>query len=186
MAIGGKSIAGLLLSIGSAQAIIAIIIAQSLYPKYSALQYLSDLGVGSTAPIFNISLIVLGITSIASAYFIKKSLKISLFPILLAGFGIFAAGVGLFPETTGLPHVIFALLTFTDGAALAILSSRIVKSPAGYFFMALGVISLASLALGLTGHQFGLGVGGIERIVAYPLFIWAICFGGYLLAGREK
>jgi hypothetical protein len=31
-----------------------------------------------------------------------------------------------------------------------------------------------------------LGLGGIERFVAYPVVLWLLAFGGYLLAGPAE
>lgn len=187
MALGKKGLAGLLISAASAQAILAITIAQSLYPGYSVLQALSDLGVGVTAPIFNVSLVILGVLFIASAYYIKKSFGNIYFALLQAVVGIAAAGVGLFPETTGLPHDLFAITAFLIGSIIVMLSSRLVKGQIGYFFIVLGIISLASLLFGLLSKNYlGLGFGGMERLVFYPLVIWGLLFGGYLLAAPEK
>jgi hypothetical membrane protein len=33
-----------------------------------------------------------------------------------------------------------------------------------------------------SGHDLGLGVGGMERMVVYPIVIWLIMLGGYLMA----
>lgn len=53
--------------------------------------------------------------------------------------------------------------------------------------MALGVISLGSLAFGIFGTGTKvfeeLGDGGVERWVAYPIILWMVTYGGYL-AGR--
>jgi hypothetical protein len=32
----------------------------------------------------------------------------------------------------------------------------------------------------------GLGVGGMERMIVYPILIWMIGFGGFLSAFSEK
>jgi hypothetical protein len=50
----------------------------------------------------------------------------------------------------------------------------------------LGVGSL--VALGLYGSKvyLGLGGGGMERMIAYPVLAWGIGFGGALLGGNVK
>ncbi len=55
-------ISGLVLFAGAAQFFLLVLIAEALYPHYSvANNYISDLGVGSTAYIFNTSIVLLGI-----------------------------------------------------------------------------------------------------------------------------
>jgi hypothetical protein len=54
----------------------------------------------------------------------------------------------------------------------------------------LGAIALATLGsyilLGDGSPLAGLGIGGLERWVAYPIVIWVIAFGGYLSAWPER
>lgn len=69
-------IAGALIFVGAVQFILCMIMAECLYPKYSVSEnYISDLGVGATAPIFNISVFLLGATVAASAYFLKRMVQ---------------------------------------------------------------------------------------------------------------
>jgi hypothetical protein len=51
----------------------------------------------------------------------------------------------------------------------------------------LGVISLSFLILGifLPAVNMTLGRGGAERIVAYPVLIWVVAFGGYLMGSSN-
>jgi hypothetical protein len=51
----------------------------------------------------------------------------------------------------------------------------------------LGSIALIALALSIFGGNDSLfmqafGVGGMERLVAYPIVMWLIALGGYLIA----
>lgn len=178
-------VAGSLLLLGSAQVILAIIIAESLYPGYSVHQALSDLGVGSTAVIFNTSVIILGLTYVLAAYSMLDTIKSKPFLAALAVSGLAVIGVGLFPENTGLPHAIFALITFLVGAATVLLSSRVVKGLLSYMFIVLGAVSFAAIILGISAHYLGLGFGGMERIATYPIFIWSIAFGSYILSSAS-
>src|SRR5947199_267685 len=45
----------------------------------------------------------------------------------------------------------------------------------------LGVRSLAALGLFISNNFLGLGNGGMERMIVYPVLTWGIGFGGYLL-----
>jgi hypothetical membrane protein len=67
-----KKIAGLLLFIGGIQCVLGIIIAETLYPDYSTSEnWISDLGVGPSALIFNSSIFLLGVLGVAATYFIQ-------------------------------------------------------------------------------------------------------------------
>ncbi|HEY6410120.1 MAG TPA: hypothetical protein VIY29_21910 [Ktedonobacteraceae bacterium] len=35
----------------------------------------------------------------------------------------------------------------------------------------------------MSSDRIGLGFGGIERMVVYPIVIWEIAFGAYLMSG---
>ncbi len=102
--------------------------------------------------------------------------------IMIAIVGIAAFGVGAFPETTGIPHYTFALIAFGGGALTAINSARMVRGNLRYLVVVLGLISLLALFTGVVLQTtLGFGHGGLERVVAYPVFLWALIFGGYLL-----
>jgi hypothetical membrane protein len=47
-------------------------------------------------------------------------------------------------------------------------------------------MSLLALILFIGNIYFGLGVGGMERMIVYPILIWMIGFGSYLVAFPEK
>ncbi|MGB9659566.1 MAG: hypothetical protein ACPLY9_03475 [Nitrososphaerales archaeon] len=84
----------------------------------------------------------------------------------LAGLG--AIGVGFFPETTGMMHVISAFTAFSFGGLSAIVSYKIQKPPLSYFSVLLGVLSLVALTIYGSGTFLGLGKGGMERMIVYP------------------
>lgn len=186
--------AGTLLLVGLAQFILLLQISEDLYPNYSTSQnYISDLGatckfpsgicnvVQPSAFIFNGSLIVLGILVVISAYCIQRAFGQKLFSIfvLLAGFGVM--GVGLFPETTGMIHVIVAFVSFIFMGLAALISYRILQSPLNYVSIVLGGLTLINLILFATGNNLGLGVGGMERMIVYPVLIWGLLFAGFLI-----
>ena len=194
MTYSSQRLAGTLLLVGLAQFILLLQISEHLYPNYSTSQnYISDLGatckfpsgtctvVQPSATIFNSSLIVLGILVVISAYFLQKAFGQKVFSILvlLAGFG--ATGVGLFPETTGIIHLTFAFITFIFMGLAAIMSYRILQSPLNYVSIILGVLSLMDLILFVTGTNLGLGVGGMERMIMYPVLVWGLAFAGFLI-----
>lgn len=181
-----RTSAGLLFLMGSAQFLLAMLIGEGMRSAYSiSTNAISDLGVGSTALLFNASVIVLGLLILAAAYLyhpVDRKMWITV-PFALAGLG--PIGVGLFPETTGLPHGIFALISFFFGGLLAILVSTQVRPPFRYLSILLGVVGLVALVLFVTNVDLGIGFGGMERMIAYPILFWGLAFGGYLMASPE-
>jgi hypothetical membrane protein len=187
MKIQGNRLAGILIAFGMVQFMMLMLLAEILYPHYSvSTNYISDLGVGSTAILFNTSIMLLGVLLILAAYVSKETLKSRSMWILIAIVGVAAFGVGAFPETTGIPHYTFALIAFGGGAITAINSARILKGLIRPLVVLLGVISLAALIIAVVFHTtLGLGNGGMERMIAYPVFLWTLLFGGYLLGDKS-
>jgi len=168
-----------LLALGSLQFIVAMLVAEQLYPGYSPLHnYISDLGSlkAPTAPLFNTSVILLGALGLLAVFLLRQELgRAGAWLLGLASLG--AMGVGLFPEDYGLSHSISALIAFLFGA-LAVIAIGIrrggVFKPLG---IALGAISLVALALFIPRVNTPLGIGGIERLVAYPVLLFLIIYG---------
>jgi len=189
-----SKIAGTLLLVGGVQFVIALIIAEAIYPNYSvSANYISDLGVWSkpSAAIFNPSIILFGSTVLASSYFIKKQFKLGKIAYLLALSGAGSLSVGIFPENTflvnGIPviHSISALIAFVIGGVSAVAAYKYTKSPFKIISVILGAATLTAAVLFFTTRDYGylgLGVGGMERMMAYPTLIWIISLGGYLLS----
>ncbi len=175
-----NKIAGYLILVGVSEFLLLMLIAEFLYPGYSVSHnYISDLGVGKTAIIFNTSIIIMGLLIIIASILIRNTVKPSFatYTILLTGLG--AMFVGIFPETTGTPHLISALIAFLFGGISSILTSVYERN---YFWTALGLITLVSLALFISKSYEGLGPGGMERLIVYPELIWGISFGTKLLS----
>jgi hypothetical membrane protein len=193
-----SKIAGTLLFIGGIQFVIALFIAEALYPSYSiANNYISDLGVWGTssANVFNPSVMLFGATVLASAYFIQKHFKRRTFSVLVAIAGAGTLGVGIFPENTfvvnGIPvlHSLSALLAFVVGGINAVAIFKITKGPFRYLSVILGVVALSSVVLFIATHGsggLGVGAGGMERLMTYPTVLGLIGLGGYLLGSANE
>lgn len=183
MELDDTKVAGTLLFLGAVQFLIVLVVAEALYPNYSvSLNYISDLGVGSTALIFNSSVFLLGLLVVAGAYFIREAFKSNFLFIALILTGIGAMMVGLFPETAGVMHTIASLITFLFGGLAAIVSYRVEKPPFSYLSVVLGALGLVGLGLFASGNYLSLGVGGMERMIAHPVLLWAVGFGGHLVS----
>jgi len=186
MTYDSRKIAGLLLVVGGVLCVLGMIVAEALYPGYSASEnYISDLGVGPSALIFNSSVFLLGVLAVCAAYFMQKALNFKLFSILTATTGIGAMGVGLFTEDAGVIHAVFSLITFLFAGISAIVSYRLEKRPLSYLSVVLGGVSLVALVLFASGFYLGLGKGGMERMIAYPALLWTIGFGGHIIGDSK-
>lgn len=182
-----KQASGVLFFIGAVQFIVGMNVAEFLYPGYSVSNnYISDLGIlQPSASIFNASVIILGLLILLSSYFIRLGFNNFLIPLLFAIAGIGAIGVGLFPEDAGEIHVYASFITFLFGGLAAVASYSLVKKPFSYFSVLLGMTSLTALVLFGLEIYLGLGAGGMERMIVYPLLAWAIGFGGYLMSSEQ-
>jgi hypothetical membrane protein len=96
-------------------------------------------------------------------------------------------GIALFPAHTGAPHLVAALIAFGGIGVGALLAGRVFGGAFGWMSYVLGSAELLALLgfLALAGDN-PLGVGGLERWVAYLGAIWVIAFGGYLVGHVES
>ena len=187
-----QKIAGTLILLGIAQFLLLLHIAEELYQGYSTSKNaISDLGatcgssgciiVEPSSMIFNSSVFLLGLTLVTAAYYLFGSSKKRAFTACLGLAGIGAMGVGIFPETTGGLHVLVSLITFLFGGLAAVLSYQILKSTLRYFSVVMGVMTLGALILYSSKIYLGLGLGGMERMIAFPVLFWGLAFAGFLL-----
>ncbi len=198
MATSDASKAGAAIFVGTVQFAIFMVLAEIYYPGYNvSLNYISDLGATCTSAcvihepssaIFNSSVVVLGLAVLLGAYYIRRSFKWSPGTITVALAGVGAVGVGLFTETTGVWHSVFSLVTFLFAGLSAVLLARFQRRPMSYFSVALGLLSLAALVLSIPDEYLGLGPGGMERMIVYPVLLWGVGFGAHLMgeAGEDS
>jgi hypothetical membrane protein len=192
-------IAGVLLFSAGVLAFLGIITAETLYPGYSTSQnMISDLGateppnsiiIQPSSSIFSASLAVCGLLVTVASYFVHCAFSRKSVSVLMGLFGVGVLGVGIFNGSYGTIHGIFALLAFIMGGLAAIASSRVERAPLNYFSAALGGIALLDLVLyyilGNASPFAAFGLGGLERWIVYPVLLWVIGFGGYLM-GHSK
>jgi hypothetical membrane protein len=136
----------------------------------------------------NASFILLGITMASGALLIYQEFRkrdsvtlVGFSFMALAGFGTVV--VGLFPENTiSLLHTSGASLPFVLGNLGLILLSISLTIPRllRYYTFLSGALALIALVFFYTQHYLGLGIGGMERLVAYPQTVWLIVFGIYI------
>jgi hypothetical membrane protein len=190
--------AGLLLSVAGTAILMGIITAEALYPAAyrTSTNTISDLG-GSRRPdsvvlqpsaaIFDITMILTGLLIIAGAYLVRRVVARPVtVPLPLLGIGVL--GVGVFPGTQ--PHPLFAMLAFIAGGLAALLAVRVSHGAFRNLTAVVGVVALGSLVVATLWIDWKpvaeLGEGGIERWIAYPVVLWLVSFGGYLMGMTSK
>lgn len=142
--------------------------------------------------LMNISFITLGVTQLLGALLFclpvkNRSNLIGYGFLMLAGIGTII--VGLHPENaTGPMHAVGAALPFVLGNIAMLILATKSGFPAWlkYYSVLSGSIGLVALILFMTKSYLGIGLGGMERLVAYPQTIWMIIVGAYYLLSRNK
>lgn len=190
------SISGFFFFLAGIFLLLGILFAEIFYPNYNiSLNMISNLAATPppdsiirepSAYIFDISMISSGIIVLIGAFSVKK---LRAFSILMMLVGIGAIGVGLFPVFHKFLHSLSALAAFSAGSLAAITSFRFTNPPFRYFSLILGLIALSFLTLGVIFPSTIvpiLGRGGTERLVFYPIVVWLIGFGGYIMGGKRK
>ena len=199
------NIAGSLLFISGVVSVMGIITAETTYPGYSTrTNYISDLGATRppnsvikqpAATIFAVTVVISGVLTLASAYFVYRGLgqggSVAALSLLLALSGIGALGASAFNEQHFALHTLFSFISFTTVSLAALVSYFILRAPFCYFAVILGVIALASFgSLIIFGTIYGeeagpiasrIGLGGVERWISYPITLWSIGLGAYLM-----
>jgi hypothetical membrane protein len=198
---------GVLFLFGSVLFLLLTTASESIYPNFSlrtnAISDLAAVGT-STMIVEETAILGLGVCWTLGAYYLFQSTGRSKRMVLnvLPGVGFLLAGLS--PENVNVViHSIGGLFAFPFGAVAAMLSYRMIRPQYKYFSIALGMVSLASTLIIFIGGQLVgpcgscpgnvpgytqrleelvLGLGGWESMIIYPLLVWLIGFGSYLLA----
>ncbi len=143
--------------------------------------------------LMNVSFLVLGASKVFGSILAWPVFRPSRWAaaglVLLAVSGVGAIMVGLFPENVnGTLHRTGAGLDLVSGN-LAIVVIGMALLPAGragdlaLYSVVSGLVGLTALGLFVSERYLGLGIGGMERLAAYPISLWMIVAGAALLAG---
>jgi len=190
--------AGILFILGASVFLLLTTAAESIYPSFSlqtnAISDLAAIGT-STTVIEETAIFAFSICWILGAIYLFRNTGRRGLMILnmIPGIGFFLAGAS--PENVNLVIHSAGTIGFPLGAIAAILSYRMIRSPFRYLSLALGALSLVSTVIifvgwkvvcGTCGYtaglsQLALGLGGWESMIIYPLLIWLIGFGNYLM-----
>jgi hypothetical membrane protein len=194
------------------QFFIAQVVVQSAWTTPFSLtkNYISDLGNTACGPDpadlsmyvcspwhawMNASFILLGLTILVGAVLIRGAFRgrmwaAGLSLLALAGLGLIA--VGLFPENVNMEaHRIGAGSEFVSGnLGLVVLGAAMVQttrwSTLAVYSVASGVVGLLATVLFVSDQYLGAGVGGMERLAAYPLPLWLFVSGSYFLRNGRR
>jgi len=190
------TLSGSFFLIGGVQWFLGMLAAESWYDGYSSrIDYVSDLGTGPTALIYNLSVFMLGAFIVLGTFFLYKAQKRRIQPILLIICGIGAMGVGIFPANLQPMHSIFTLIAILFGSFAAVGSYAYQTKPMSIISVVLGLMSfiLAMIFIPYLGLPFGstetfLGIakGSMERWAINPILAWIIAFGGYLMGTTNE
>jgi hypothetical membrane protein len=197
-------VAGALLSITGIGMILSIITNEALYPAarhYSTFaNTISDLG-GTEPPnsyvvqpnrlMFIITMAVAGVLVLTATYLLWRVIERRRFVVALGIFGIGLVGIAVFPGNVATFHPLFSLLCFLGGSIAAILSRKILDAPLRYFAVALGSVALLATVFGLEslenwGPQATIGIGGVERWIAYPVLLWLVLLGAAFMTRGSR
>lgn len=189
--------------ISSVQFFVAQFVVQSAWTTPFSLtgNYISDLGNTTCGPFppgsnmyvcspwhaaMNASFVLIGVTVIAGAALVRNAFRPRLSRVGLALVAVGGLGfvlVGLYPENVNFPpHRLGATLHFVIGnlglvvLGLSIFGFRPWRGWAGYS-IASGGVGLLATALLASGDYLNLGIGGMERLAAYPLPLWTLVMG---------
>jgi hypothetical membrane protein len=195
------NLAGVVFFIAVTQFTLGLIISEALYPGYSVHDnYISDLGVGPSSIIFNASVFLLGLLSLVAVYFLRRVSDFKVVNRLLLLMAVGAMGVGVLTKNFTLAHGAVSSAAFFFGGLSAIAAGKVLKKPLSLISVVLGGMTLGALALFSIGlvasgswttdvaydsvFYLGLGPGGMERMIVYPLLVWLAGFAGHLLTER--
>jgi hypothetical membrane protein len=202
MAYSNEKLAGIVFFVAATQFVLGLSISEALYPGYSvSANYISDLGIGPSALIFNSSAFLLGVLLLIGTYFLRHISNFKTVNVLLLLMALGAMGIGVFTKNYRTAHGAVATMAFFFAGLSAISSFRVLKKPLSLISIVLGAMTLAALALFSVGmvtsgsltsdiaydsdFYLGLGPGGMEHMIIYPVGLWLAGFSWHLVTQRK-
>ena len=191
-----ETASGFCFLVGGIQWFLGILAAESWYDGYSSrIDYVSDLGTGPTALIYNSSVFLLGVFVLIGTLFLYRIQKKRLLPGLLVVCSVGIMGVGVFPANLQPMHSVATLLAILFGSFAAVASFTHQTKPISVISVVLGLMSFIlamvfipylGLPYGSTETFLGMAKGSLERWAINPILAWIIAFGGYLMGTSNK
>lgn len=165
--------------------ILAITAASAVYPDYSsrnqAISYLGGAGV-STELFWNSAVVLVGIILFVSSYLFFRRDHFPALSVFLALTSIGFLMVGTSPwNVYPVTHGIGANLIFIFGTASCLDASIRFSGSFSHISLAMGILSIiAYISPYFVGYSL-FGSGGFERLLFYPILMWLIAFGGFMI-----
>jgi hypothetical membrane protein len=182
---GNVPLAGALIFFGSLLSFAGITASEAVYPGYHVTQVISDLGVGPAAAVFNTSECIVAFILLAAAYLLWTAGIDRVFCSLMILIAAGQAGVCIFPENSGTPHLIAAVTVFICGFLITVASSRVFTVPWAWISEMIGIIMITAIIFIEAKIYLGLGIGGMERMIAGPLLIWGLVSGMFFMSSYK-
>lgn len=191
--------AGFILLIGSIQWLMAITLAESVYPGYSFRSFIGSMipvtlseyltiSISSSLPM-NVSTVLLGLTILLSAVFIHYSYRFIAFTLLFAASGAALIGAGAYGDVDRVMFSQFLTIWLVTGSLSMIATFIMVKRPFKYLSLVLGLFSLLVFLFdygkGSKSPFCFLGTGAGEIFLFVPVIIWLIAFAGYIIGDPD-
>lgn len=166
-----------------------IMVGASIAPGYDYhFAAISDLGViPSTALLFNSMLIVVGALNVLAGIGLSREYGRRSLVVVYGLTGVGAIGAGIFTLDAGGLHSVFAAIGFTFFNVQALITAALLRGAVRLLGLAAGVLGLTYMVIMVIGDAgnpavFGaIGHGGTERMIIYPVMLWLLALGGYLL-----
>ncbi|MFG2666831.1 DUF998 domain-containing protein [Streptomyces sp. NPDC048387] len=137
--------------------------------------------------LMNVSFVALGVllvvgVALTGGAFLRRGRVASVARLLLAGAGVGFVLAGLAPaDVNENQHVLGALFIMAGGNTGLIVAgfgmAEHVPTHLRWGTIVLGAVAITGFGLFLSGHYLGLGMGGMERVAALPLLLWALTVG---------
>ncbi len=181
--------------VGGAMVLLLTTAAEAINPGYSvhtdAISYLGGAGV-ATELFWDLQLFIAGLLWLWSSGLLyrwslrpRRSLT-----FYLTGVGMILVSVAPWNVLPSV-HGIGALMVLLFGIGSCVVGGRMAHGGMRAFSYLVASIALVAFLAGFLGAFGVLGPGGLERMYYYPIFLWEVAFGGYLLgcfprAGAER
>ncbi|MFB9573626.1 DUF998 domain-containing protein [Streptomyces yanii] len=137
--------------------------------------------------LMNVSFIALGVLLVVGAamtggFLWRRGSAATGARFLLAGAGVGFALAGLAPaDIHENQHILGAILIMATGNIGLLLAgfglTDRVPNPLRWVTTLMGITAITAFGLFLSHHYLGLGMGGMERVAAFPLLVWALAAG---------
>ncbi len=176
--------------VGGAMVLLLTTAAEAIDPGYSvhtdAISYLGGAG-AATELFWDLQLFLAGLLWLwSSGLLFRWSLRPRRsLTFYLTGVGMILVSVAPWNVLPSV-HGIGALSVLLFGIGSCVVGGRIAHGGMSTLSYLLASISLVAFLAGFLGAFGGLGPGGLERMYYYPIFLWEVAFGGYLLGGVPK